>query len=135
MIVKSQFKAWKWKFRKGHTYALPFSIPGSDSLTILSNSGNPLVIAKHDKLSIKRHYHFDGATWAPDFDRVLSASALHDALLQLSAKYPAKVSEEMAHKAFRAQMRRDGFLLWPLYYWAVSSFPRRIYKLLTKGDK
>lgn len=133
MIVKSQFKAWKWKFQRKHHFFLPFSIDATKDkpLTINSSTGNVLVEAHDNHLTIKRYYHFDGATWAPDFKRVLYSSALHDALLQMSAKYPSKISEEMAHRAFKKQMKEDGFKLWPIYYFAVASFPRRIYKVLT----
>jgi len=130
MIVKSQFKAWKWKFQRQHIFELPFSVGGLQ-LSILSGSGNPLVIAYKTELKIRRHYHFDGATWAPDFKRVLYASALHDALLQLAEKYPEDITEAMAHEAFKVEMKARGFKLWPIYYYAVSSWPRKLYKRLT----
>lgn len=127
MIVKSNFKKWKWKFQRKHTYMLPFKI-GPKTLMIKSNSGNPLVVAHGEMLTINRHYHFDGATWAPDFKRVLRAAALHDALLQLKDKYPGKITETQAHAAFRDEMRLSKFALWPVYSFFSSPFFREIYK-------
>jgi hypothetical protein len=133
MIVKSQFKKWKWKFTQDKTFVLPVSV-GSHPLTILSNSGNVLVHAQGVMLKIKRHYHFDGATCAPDFKRVIVPSAVHDAMLQLADKYPSIVSERMAHRAFKQSMKAHGFRLWPIYYYAVASWPRKLYKLLSDGN-
>jgi len=52
--------------------------------------------------------------------------------LQLAEKYPGLVTREMAEEAFKVEMQEQGFLLWPLYYFAVSSFPRRIYNHFTR---
>lgn len=131
MIVKSQFKKWNWKFRRNHTYMLSFSV-GTQTLLINSSSGNPMVVALEDRLTINRHYHFDGATWAPDFKRVLRAAALHDALLQLKDKYPGKITEKQAHAAFRDEMQLSRFALWPVYSFFTRPFFRKIYKSLTK---
>jgi len=131
MIVQSNFRRYKWKFQRKHVYLLPFDL-GDKSLTILSGTGNALVVAKGDKLTINRHYHFDGATCAPDFKKVLFAAALHDALLQLKDKYPGKISEAMAHKAFRQEMIDRGFRLWPVYSFFTRPFARKIYKRLKK---
>lgn len=132
MIAKSNFRKWKWRFTRKHVCLLPFDL-GPLSLTILSGTGNALVVGKGDKLTINKHYHFDGATCAPDFKKVLRAAALHDALLQLKQKYPGKISERMAHQAFRREMRADGFRLWPIYSFFTRPFSRAIYKRLTKG--
>lgn len=131
MIAKANISGWKWRFTKARTFELPFSHAG-DPLTILSDSGQTLVKLYSNNLLIKRHYHFDGATWAPDFEGVLPAAALHDALLQLCDKYPEQLTEEKAHDAFKAQMMRDDFKLYPLYHYAVASWPRQLYKLLTR---
>lgn len=131
-IARSNILGWKWRFTKGEAFNLPFTYSGFLPLLIESGSGNVLVELNQDILVIHRHYHFDGATLAPDFPRVIRASAVHDALLQIIEKHPNKISEELAHIAFREQMKLDGFILWPIYYWAVSRWPRNIYKLLTK---
>lgn len=131
MIVKSQFKVWRWKFQRNHTYMLPFSV-GDETLLINSSARNPLVVAKDERLTINRHYHFDGATWAPDFKRVLRAAGLHDALLQLKDKYPGKITEAQIHTAFRDEMRLSKFTLWPVYSFFTRPFFRGIYNALKR---
>ena len=134
-IVKSNLNnKWKWKFKRQKTFTLPFylAVPSENPLTIYSRSGRVLVEAYEDKVKIKTHYHFDGATCAPDFKRVLMAAALHDVLLQLKDRYPKKLEEADAHFAFKEEMKAQGFRLWPLYYWGVSGLPSRIYKLFKK---
>ena len=134
IVVRSNFSnRWKWRFKRKHVFFMPWDLDASlDPLTIKSGSGNVLVSLHDDKLTVYRHYHYDGATAAPDFKRVLLPAAVHDALLQLAEKYPGLVTREMADEAFKVEMQDQGFLLWPLYYFAVSSFPRRIYNRLTR---
>lgn len=129
MITKSNITGWKWRSSHSREFQLPFYHFG-EPLILESNAGNVLVVVNGGTCLIERHYHFDGATWAPDFKDVLPATALHDALLQLHEKYPDDLSEQDAHEAFLLQMQRDEFALANLYYWAVSSWPRKLYKLI-----
>ena len=133
MIVESQFRRWRWKFSQDHVYLLPFSISTEKPLIIQSSSGTTLVELQGDKCRINRHYHFDGATWAIDFESVLSSAALHDALLQLKDKYPTVITESMAHNAFKNQMRQDRFKLRLLYGFFTRPFFRNIYKFLNQN--
>jgi hypothetical protein len=73
----------------------------------------------NNKLRIERHYHFDGATYAPDFKGVLKAVAVHDAMLQLAEKHPTKISRKQADEAFNYQMKKDKFVLRLPYYLGV----------------
>lgn len=130
MIVKAQFKAWPWKFQRQKAYNIPFDV-GTKPMTILSSSGKPLVIARGFSVIIKRHYHFDGATWAPDFKKVLPSAALHDALLQLKDKYPNRLNEEVIYQAFDRQMEIDGFKGRWLYSFFTRPFFRKIYKRIS----
>lgn len=131
MIAKANIRGWKWRFTKAQTFQMPFTHDG-DPLTMQSDSGRTLVTLGGDKMIIQRHYHFDGATWAPDFKNVLPAAAVHDALLQLCDKYPDQLTEDKAHAAFKSQMVRDNFKLNLLYNYAVTSWPRKLYKLFTR---
>ena len=131
MIAKANISGWKWRFTKARTFKLPFTHDG-ETLTILSDSGRTLVKLYSNNLLIERHYHFDGATWAPDFENVLPAAAVHDALLQLCDNYPDQLTEDKAHDAFKSQMMRDDFKLYPIYHYAVASWPRKLYKLFTR---
>lgn len=121
IIGRSNLKnRWKWRFKRKHVYFLPWSLDATlDPLTIKSNSDRVLVSLHDDKLTINRHYHFDGATYAPDFDGVLMAAALHDALLQLADKFPFHVTYDMANDAFAAEMRAQRFKLRWIYSLAV----------------
>jgi len=119
MIAKANISGWKWRFTKGETFILPFTYYGYLPLLIESHSGNVLVELSDNKLHIKRHYHFDGATYAPDFKGVLGASAVHDALLQLAEKHQGKLSRADADAAFNYQMKKDGFKLRLPYFWGV----------------
>ena len=99
---------------------MPWDLDASlDPLTIKSGSGNVLVSLHDDKLTVYRHYHYDGATGAPDFKRVLLATAVHDALLQLAEKYPGLVTYRMANQAFFAEMKTQRFKLRWIYGLAV----------------
>ncbi len=117
MIAKANITGWKWRFTQDESFVLDFGYFGT--LKILSDSGNVMVDLKGDTLTIHRHYHFDGATYAPDFEGVLKSSAVHDALLQLHEKYPHIIARSKADEAFKNQMRADGFKLWPLYFTGV----------------
>lgn len=97
---------------------MPFTHEG-EPLTIESHTGKVLVTLDESELLIERHYHFDGATYAPDFKNVLRAAAVHDALLQLHYKYPNSIHRRHADEAFKKQMRADGFKLWGIYYIGV----------------
>lgn len=119
MIAESNISGWKWRFTKGETFTVPFVYMGIFPLTIESKSGNVLVQLHGNKLTINRHYHFDGATYAPDFKGVLKAAAVHDALLQLHEKHGNKISRKLADKAFLYQMKKDGFKGRWLYYVGV----------------
>ena len=121
MITKANITGWKWRFTKLHIFELPW-YHGGDPLVITSQSGNELVKLQRNTLIIYPHYHFDGATYAPDFFEVLRAAAVHDALLQLSENHPQMVTRKMANEAFKKQMRADGFTLWPLYYIGVKLY-------------
>ena len=119
MIAKANITGWKWRFLNSRIFHLPFTHEG-EPLTIESHSGKLLVTLDGSELLIERHYHFDGATYAPDFRRVLPAAAVHDALLQLCEKYPGQVTTDQAHEAFKWQMDFDGFKLSGLYFFGVS---------------
>jgi len=119
MITKANITGWKWRFTKLHIFELPW-YHGGDPLVITSQSGNELVKLQRNTLIIYPHYHFDGATYAPDFKNVLLATAVHDALLQLADKYPLQLTTDQAHEAFKVQMQRDGFKLSGLYFFGVS---------------
>lgn len=122
MIGKANITGWKWRFSKGEVFTLPFVYLGYLPLLLESKSGNVLVELSGKELHIKRHYHFDGATYAPDFKGVLRASAVHDALLQLAEKHPGKLTRNLADQAFNYQMKRDGFKLRLPYYWGVKIY-------------
>jgi hypothetical protein len=122
MITKANISGWKWRFSKGETFTLPFTYAGFLPLLIESRSGNVLVELIGNKLRIERHYHFDGATYAPDFKGVLRASAVHDALLQIIEKHPNKLSRNLADKAFNHQMKKDKFKLRLPYFWGVKLY-------------
>lgn len=119
MIIKANITGWKWRFTKGEEFILPFNYYGYLPLLIESQSGNVLVELIGNKLQINRHYHFDGATYAPDLKGVLRASAVHDALLQIIEKHPNKISRYDADMAFNYQMKKDGFKLRLPYFWGV----------------
>lgn len=119
MIGKANIRGWKWRFIKGRIFDLPFTHEG-EPLTIESHSGRTLVTLDGSELLIERHYHFDGATYAPDFKRVLPSAAVHDALLQLAEKYPLQLTADQAHEAFKLQMKSDGFKLSGLYFFGVT---------------
>jgi len=122
-IARSNFRKWKWKFKRKHVFILPWSLDESlQPLTIESNSGNVLVSLKGNRLTINRHYHFDGATYAPDFENVLLAAACHDALLQLKDKYPFLIDADMANRAFDHAMKEQRFKLRWIYSIAVKLY-------------
>ncbi len=118
MIAKANITGWKWRFLNSRIFHLPFTHKG-EPLTIESNSGNTLVTLDGSELLIERHYHFDGATYALDFENVLLAAAVHDSILQLCEKYPNELTTDQAHEAFKWQMDLDGFKLSRLYYSGV----------------
>ena len=122
MIVKSQFKKWKWKYRKGVSYELPIqAVPVTmGHYELLSHSGKALVVLDGRTLSIRRHYHFDGATNAPDFKSGLEWYAQHDAMCQLAAMYPA-ITREMADEVLNPRLRKAPLHLW-IYYPAVRAW-------------
>lgn len=131
-VIPSNFKDWPWRYRVDATYNLSESVPyDGQAIGLLSNGGNPIVYLDAGFLTIYRNYHFDGATCAPDFDEGLEGFAVHDALLQLLDKYPDSFPEQWAHDAMKQIHDRDGFALGWLYHWAVSSWPRKLYKLFT----
>jgi hypothetical protein len=131
MIVKSQFKKWKWKFTKDQYFVLPdSSIPErGKTYAILSNSGNPVVSLRNGMLRIHRHYHFNGADYAPDFKGGLPHYAKHDAMCQLAEKYP-EITREMADEVLNpSHITFPPLHLW-IYYPAV-----KLYSKFTKKDK
>lgn len=135
MIVKSQFKKWKWKFQRGQVFMLPIeAVPVTDeTYTLLSNSGNELVRLVGRELTIFRHYHFDGATCAPDIESGLPWYAQHDAMCQLSDKYAA-ITPAMADEVLNPRLRPLAPLhLW-VYHWAVSGWPRTFYAKFLKKE-
>jgi len=131
MIVKSQFKKWKWKFTKDRYFVLPESATPErgTTYTILSRSKNPVVFLRDNMLCICRHYHFDGATYAPDFKSGLAHYAMHDAMIQLSQKYP-EITRKMADEVLNpTKITFPPLHLW-IYYPAV-----KLYSKLTDKDK
>ena len=103
---------------------------------LLDNKGRLLAEHKDGKTIIHKGYSIDGATCAPDFRRGMRGFFVHDLYLQFLDKYPGAFPEQLAHDAMREMHWVDNFKLAGLYYWAVSSWPRRAYvrvcKLLTK---
>ena len=131
-VIPSNFTDWPWRYAETVSETLPPIKYRGEALTLLSNSGNALVILSGSHLTIYRHYHFDGATCAPDFKKGLHGFGVHDALLQLLDEYPGAFPEQQAHDAMRYIHKRDGFAFAWLYHWAVSGWPRRLYKRLSK---
>ena len=100
-IIPSNFPRYKWRFAKDKTFVLPFSaVPLTNgTYRILSQSGNTMVQLAANKLTIFKHYHFDGATHAYDFKSGLPEYAKHDAMCRLAEKYP-QITRKMADQAF-----------------------------------
>lgn len=119
-VVKSQFKKWPWKYSKSKSYVLPMkAVPVTpDTYTIESSNGNVMASLTGNTLTIHRHYHFDGATKAPDFKSGLEWYAVHDAMCQLAAKYDA-ITVDMADAAFDPRLRKGAPLHIWIYYPAV----------------
>ncbi len=133
-VIPSNFKGWKWRYNVTTTYNLSDLVPyDGAALGILSDSGKPMVYLDAGFLTIYRHYHYDGATWAPDFEKGLEGYGVHDALLQLLDKYPNAFPEQWAHDAMKEIHDKHSFKLGWLYHWGVSSWPRKIYKLITES--
>lgn len=120
IVTRSNFAKWRWKYDRAKSYVLPMSaVPVTDKhYTIKSNSGNVLASLTGNTLTIKRHYHFDGATSAPDFKSGLEWYAVHDAMCQLAAKYDA-ITVDMADAAFDPRLRAGAPLHIWIYYPAV----------------
>ena len=128
MIIRSQFKRWKWKYTKNEAYIIPLKavVNATDTFFINSKNSTRLVTLAGNLLTIHRHYHFDGATHAPDIKSGLKWYAQHDAMIQLHQKYPSIISREMADSVLDPRLRSSPLHLW-LYYPAV-----RAYSTLTK---
>lgn len=126
MIRQSNLTGWKWCYINNAVYELPMeALPQTDkTYTIESNSGNVMVELHGKYLHINRHYHFDGATWAPDFSNGLPYYTQHDAMCQLAAKYD-DITRDMADEVLNPRLRRLPIHLW-LYHWAVTSWPRKV---------
>lgn len=120
LIVRSNFARWRWKYTRGKSYVLPISaVPlTQDTYTIESGSGNVLASLTGNTLTIRQHYHFDGATSAPDFRSGLEWYAVHDAMCQLAAKY-RDITVDMADAAFDPRLRPGAPLHIWIYYPAV----------------
>ena len=129
IVVKSQFSNWKWKYNRCKTYAIPYGASADDdqTYTILSRNGTTLVSLNKNKLTINRHYHFNGADHAPDFRSGLEWYARHDAMIQLHKKYPAQITREMADEVLHPDQQGSPLHLW-LYYPAV-----KLYTYFTNG--
>lgn len=100
---------------------------------VLADKGRRLVTLTETRLVIHEGYQFDGATCALDFKRALPGCAVHDALLQMLYKYPDLFHEQVAHDAMMRVHKVHGFRLYRLYHYAVSGWPRKLYKWL--GNK
>lgn len=114
IITRSNFTKWRWKYNRVKSYVMPLcAVPVTDKLyTIKSNSGRVLVSLSGNKLTISRHYHFDGATRALDLKSGLEWYAVHDAMCQLAAKYD-EITIDMADAAFDPRLRHGA----PLHIW------------------
>ena len=131
-IIPSNIKGWKWRYNVTQTYNVSRQVRSKiEPIGILSDSGKPMAYLCMGYLTIYRHFHFDGATCAPDFKSGLEGYAVHDALLQILDRYPEAFTEQEAHDAMRLIHDRQGFKLGWLYHWAVSSWPRKLYKFFT----
>lgn len=67
-------------------------------------------------ITVKQGYCWDGCTWSPDFKNTYYASLIHDTL------YQYHVDKKVADLVFLDIMKRDGFALRKIYYYAVKWF-------------
>jgi len=83
-------------------------------------------------MTIHEGYEFDGCTLAPDFNDALPGCAVHDALLQILDVQPNLFPEQLAHNQLLHTHEEFHFSLARIYFWAVSGWPRKLYKRFIK---
>ena len=123
IVVKSNFAKWKWKYNHRRVYFLPIEADPNDGQTyqLLSRSGRQMACIHDGKLTINKFYHFDGATYAPDFDNGLEWYGRHDAMCQLAEKYP-EITRKMADAAFSPWLNDNPPFHLYFYYPAVVAY-------------
>lgn len=133
-ISRTTHPRWKWRVDADASYGLhAFALRGHQGTLELRGSDGQLYAMLVDGFfTIFAGYHFDGATCAPDFEDGLEGFAVHDALLQLLDIYPGAFAEQTAHDAMLEVHTVSDFQLRNFYHWAVSSWPRKLYKLFKR---
>lgn len=126
---------WKWRFTRAYSVKLEAFAFNSGYLVLRDKKTNELLaVLDKSELTIFDVFQFDGATWAPDLKGGLIGFGAHDVALQLIEEYPHTFGEQVAHDAMlevHDKTWRD-WLRWAkhIYHWAVSSWPRKLYKTL-----
>lgn len=97
---------------------------------LFGRNGEILATVARGRLIICEGFSSDGATCALDFKRCLRGVFVHDALLAFYRAYPGFFDERLAHDAMLEIHAADKFALRHIYYYAVSRWPSRIFRLL-----
>ena len=129
-LERTDHPKYRWKVVSDYSVLLNAMIGHRGLCSIVGRDGQPYVQLFNDELTLFEGYHFDGCTLAPDFNDALVGCCVHDALLQILELYPDAYDEQRAHDALHEVQSSAGFPLAWLYHWAVSSWPRQLYKLL-----
>jgi hypothetical protein len=122
--VKTGHPKWKYRLVNDAHFEIYYIGPFTE---LYSESGKLLAILSRDHITIKAEYSWDGATWAPDFKRIIPATLVHDLGIQFQS-----VSEFVKYCANRKQVdrwlleisARDKFTLRFLYYYATRIYSR-----------
>lgn len=129
-LARTNHPRYRWKVAGDYFVRLEALRGHKGVRSIRGEDGTLYAQLVNDRLTIFKGYHFDGCTLAPDFDEALEGCGVHDVLLQILDVYPDAYPEQAAHDALLEVQRSNNFSLARLYHWAVSGWPRQLYKLV-----
>jgi len=130
-IIRTTHPEFPWRYERD-TVHLVRGLPHEVTAEIRDKDGTLYSRIHWGHLFIYAGYQFDGCTCAVDFTRALPGCGAHDALLQMLAVYPGLFDEQIAHDALRDIHTTSSFSLAWLYHFAVSGWPRKLYKRYSK---
>lgn len=129
-LARTDHPKYRWKVTREYSVRLEAFRGQRGTLEIRGEDGTLYAQLVDDRLTIFAGYHFDGCTLAPDFDEALEGCGVHDVLLQILDVYPDAYPEQWAHDALLEVQQSSNFSLARLYHWAVSGWPRQLYRLV-----
>jgi len=130
-VFKTSNKKYPWRYHRGVVHHVKGLDP-TIKVNLVGKYGIVYAQIHWAHLFIFKGYAYDGCTWAPDLYGAIESCGAHDALMQILDKNPDLFPEQLAHDLMLSIQRQKAFWLAPLYFWAVSGFPRKIYKFLTR---